>query len=287
VGASALGRAELPLAGHLDSLTQEPGLQRVELTERHGGAALRLPVDLPIYRTHAVEAAPRLDGEGADWPMDAQLKVYGEMKAGIRYLSRPDLMTASVRQDGGPAVIRWSYDQENLYFWARCPQERVSDERNTTWPMENGRWWGSDGLQVQVAAMERAGDATRTLSAMVEAGRVVQIAFKPAGVMLVRTGRVVKGADGVSRMEWTEGGPAAGGVKYGIAVEKKEGRVTGYAVEAAIPRSWVSGKIEGVRAPAWRVNVLRHRAGDLASMSWSGPVVNDEDVGMMGLVVGE
>jgi hypothetical protein len=63
--------------------------------------------------------------------------------------------------------------------------------------------------------------------------------------------------------------------------------VTGYAVEAAIPRSWVSGKIEGVRAPAWRVNVLRHRAGDLASMSWSGPVVNDEDVGMMGLVVGE
>jgi hypothetical protein len=35
------------------------------------------------------------------------------------------------------------------------------------------------------------------------------------------------------------------------------------------------------------VNILRHRANDLASMSWSGPVVNDDDVAMMGLLVGE
>jgi hypothetical protein len=297
---SALGRIDLPLAGHVDALVQAPGLERLELTERHGGMNLRVPVRLPVYRTHATEqwgtGSPRADGTGADWPMDPQLKVFGEMTAGLRYASRPDLLTATVREDGAPATVRWAYDENFLYMLARCPQEAVSDDRNTEWPVTapvgggRGRWWGSDGLQVQVADV---GESWKP-----EAGtprpdgrRVVQIAFKPAGVALVRTGVTSRRAGGAVAVEWREGAPTAGGgaagIRYGITVEKKEGRTTGYVVEAAIPRAWVAGKVPGVNVPAWRVNVLRHRAGDLASMSWSGPVVDDEDVGMKGLVVGE
>ncbi len=127
--------------------------------------------------------------------------------------------------------------------------------------------------------------------------RVVQIAFKPAGVMLVKTGQVVHTAGGETAMVWHDGAPPVAGsaeiggaqpvLKYGIVIDKQEGRVTGYTVEAAIPRAWVTGDAPAARAPAWRINVLRHRAADLASMSWSGPVVNDEDPAMMGVLLGE
>jgi hypothetical protein len=80
-------------------------------------------------------------------------------------------------------------------------------------------------------------------------------------------------------------------------VQRDGGRVVGYTVEAAVPRAWVEGEKREteevgtgearVNGPAWRLNVLRHRAGELVSSSWAGPVVGDEDVGMMGVVVGE
>jgi hypothetical protein len=298
VPAEATGRVVLPMAGHLDSVVQAPGLQRLEITERHGGAAIRVPVGLPLYRTRPLENAPKLDGAGEDWPVDTPTRVFGEMKAGLRYLTRPDLTGGVVREDPQPAAVRWSYDADYLYVYARCPQPTVTDERNTEWPVEGRRWWGADGLQVQVADVASVSGDGQAAGA-----RVVQVAFKPAGVMLVKTGRLsLLGREGAGggggaegRVIWTEGPPAGmgGAVRYGIVVERRDGRVTGWAVEAAIPRAWVPGRVAPageaapVKRPAWRVNVLRHRAGDLASMSWSGPVVDDEDLGMMGLLVGE
>ncbi len=297
IGSIGAARVVLPLAGHLDSLLQLPDLQQLELTERHGGAAVRVPVDLPIYRMHAAQTPPKIDGRGDDWPVDNQLRVLGDMKVQLRYLSRPDLQTGSVRLDLSPAQIRWTFDQDYLYFYAQCPQEGMTDERNSEWPVQQGRWWGSDGLQVQLAELGDAsppatqpttGENPKPESRIPK--QVIQLAFKPAGVLLIRTARLAPAtATAPARWVWTDGQPPGqpGAVRYAINVEKRDGRVIGYSVEAAIPRSWASGTIEGINAPAWRINILRHRAGDLASTSWSGPVVNDEDLGMMGLLVGE
>ena len=137
--------------------------------------------------------------------------------------------------------------------------------------------------------------------------RVVKVAFKPAGVVLVQTGQVVQDGKGGVGITWKDGPPAGAavaGIKYGISIQREGGRVVGYTVEAAIPRAWVEGEAKaetqnaklqtqnegdaaGVEVPAWRVNVLRHRAGELVSASWSGPMVEDDDVGMMGAMMGE
>jgi hypothetical protein len=80
--------------------------------------------------------------------------------------------------------------------------------------------------------------------------------------------------------------PTNGGtVKYAIAPEKSDGKILGYSLELAIPRAWFA--ISPGSSPAWRINILRHRADTLTSTSWSGPVVNDEDVSQMGLLIGE
>jgi hypothetical protein len=271
----------------VNSLVRAPEPQRLDLTEHHGGAVLRLPMRLPIYRTHDVNAGgvagmgpPRLDGQDRDWPKDdAQVLVHGLMAVGTHYLARPDLLAASPRQAAAPALVRWGFDADFIYLFARCPQDAVSDDRTTDWPVVDGRWWGSDALQVQLADVDGKNP------------RVVQVAFTPGGVVLVKSGLVTRTPQGQARVDWRDGAPAGAaagaGVKYGIAVERQEGRVTGYTVEAAIPRAWAPGIAAGGRAPAWRVNVLRHRAGDLASTSWSGPVINDDDLAMMGLLIGE
>jgi hypothetical protein len=216
--------------------------------------------------------------------MDMQTRSYGLMNVAMRYLSRPDLLTGTPRRDEEPATVRWSYDANNFYALIRCPQPTVSDERNTDWPDHEGglrpedppRWWGTDGLQLQICAASNgpAGPARGE-------SKVYNIAFKPGGVMMVRQA-TLKGA---TLSSWTGGPP---GVNYGIQIEKEEGRVKGYIIEAAIPRKWFAGaeNINGLPGPALRLNVLRHRAHDLSSMSWSGPIVNDDDVAMMGLLIG-
>jgi hypothetical protein len=268
---------ELPLAGHLDSMQPSSASPRLVVTERHGGAQIRIPANLPIYRMRKVEGGMKMDGIADDWPDDRLVRLYGQMQVGFQYLSRPDLAAGNLRNDSAPATVRWSYDDAYLYLLARCPQGVVSDDRNSDWPVEqiggNLRWWGTDGLQVQVAPLGNS-----------ETARVVQVAFKPAGVVLVKTAK-----RSGTKLIWSEGVPsgADGTVKYGMRLEKSEGRIEAYIVEAAIPRDWVNGKISGMDTPAWRVNILRHRASDLASMSWSGPVVDDSDVAMMGVMVGE
>ena len=296
----------MPLAGHVESLLQAPGINTLELTEHHAGALLRLPVQLPIYRIHGTENPPKADGNPDDWPAlrdDPQTRVFGQMKVATHYLSRPDLLAASLRQDDQPALVRWTYDKDYLYMLARCDQDSISDERNTDWPLQDAgagkegavRWWGSDGLQVELAAMpptQRAAAATAPAGPDVY-DRVVKIAFKPAGVALIQTGMIEHDAKtGAASISWHDGPPAPSGsslsLKYGITLPRQEGHPVAYIVEAAIPRAWIDGPpIDNVKSPAWRVNVLRHRAGDLSCTSWAGPIVHDNDVGMMGALLGE
>jgi hypothetical protein len=317
VGASSVEEVELPLAGHVEQLTEVPGAEALEMTEHFNGAVLRLPVQLPVYRMKRLEegaAVPRMDGVGDDWALGAMEKVFGEMKVGTRYLSRVDLLGGVMRGDEKAASVRWTYDADYIYMLAKCPQEGVSDDRNTEWPVVSGaggssRWWGTDGVQVVMAPMGNSKlEIGNRKSEEGGAGgeRVVRVGFKPSGVVMVQTGTVVLDAKGLVRVVWKDGAPVvsgrAGNLKYGVMVQRDGGRVVGYTVEAAVPRSWIEGTgAEGanrrmgeaaseegrINAPAWRLNVLRHRAGELVSSSWAGPVVGDEDVGMMGVVIGE
>jgi hypothetical protein len=302
-----------------------PRAEVLEITERYAGAVRPLPVQLPIYRMPAVEEGngpPKLDGKAEDWPTEGLGRTYGEMKVDLRYLSRADLLAGTLRganvaaAPGGTgegaanrsATVRWSYDKDYLYLLAQCPQDVLSDERSSQWPVRavgegvglNGgaRWWGSDGLQVVLGAMPPTNRPTNLSAAAAAwadatASRVVKVAFKPAGVVLVRTGQVVRDAhSGVPGVVWRDGEPPGGpNVKHSVVLEKRDGRVTGYTVEAAIPRAWVDGPnaavVEGTHGPAWRVNVLWHRGADLTSTSWAGPLVDDDDMAMMGALLGE
>jgi hypothetical protein len=206
------------------------------------------------------------------------------MTANAHYLTRPDLLAGTVRRDDDPATIRWSFDANNIYLLIRAPQQIVSDERNTDWPTKEGvsdgkRWWGSDAIQIQLAtlgSLEPLPNGKPNPD-----GKVFAIAFKPGGVALTRVAAV----KGPTLGKWSEG-PT--GIKYAMTTEKQDGKVKGYLIEAAIPRDWfTNGDIHNALAgPALRANVLRHRAFDLTSTSWSGPLVNDEDISMMGLLVG-
>jgi hypothetical protein len=83
-----------------------------------------------------------------------------------------------------------------------------------------------------------------------------------------------------AKVEWVE---ATQGLQYAIIP-----RADGYATELAMPRKWFD--TDASKDPdhhVWRVNVLRHFTKDLPSTSWSGPVVDDVDIGMMGLLIGE
>jgi hypothetical protein len=318
VGPSGAAGFVLPLAGHVDAVMNSPRAQTLEINERYAGAVLALPVQMPIYRMHALEdgqSAPNLDGNAEDWPLDNQTRVFGEMKVALRYLTRPDLLDGTLRgadvvgaTPGDKAArLRWTYDKDYLYVLARCPEEVLSDERNTQWPVRivgegvglggGTRWWGTDGLQIVLGSMPPTNPpmtvppaGTRTAAAE---ERMVKVAFKPAGVVLVRTGQTVRDArTGVTGVVWREGSPSGAlNVKYGIAIQREGGRVTGYTVEAAIPRAWIDGPnaavVPGTRGPAWRANVLWHRGAELLSTSWAGPLIEDDDVAMMGALLGE
>ncbi len=265
VGAYGVSRLMMPVRGHLDTLEVGGSVVPLEVTERNGGAAIALSLPVPMMRMEKVEGGLKVDGFGKDWPAEG----HGEMRVGTHYLSRPALVTGATHGDESPAMARWAFDANFVYVRVRCPQATVADERNNEWPIQDHRWWGTDGVQIQMAGVQ-AGPLTK----------VIELGFKPGGVMMTRVATV-----GKEGLRWSEGPPAGGVARYGTSVEKVDGRTVGYLVEAAIPRRWFAPVAEG-NVPAWRVNVLRHRGSDLASMSWSGPLVSDEDVGMMGLLVG-
>ena len=56
MAASSVADITVPLAGHVEQLMENPAAEALELTERFNGAVLRLPVRLPVYRMHGLEA---------------------------------------------------------------------------------------------------------------------------------------------------------------------------------------------------------------------------------------
>jgi len=275
-----LARVGVKMAAHLESIRECPALTDALVRERTGSAMVHLPLTVPIYRMKSFQMSPRVDGRGDDWPQDAAGAAFGPMPVGLRYLSRVDVLKGAVRQEQTPAIARWTYDNDFLYALIRCDQNGMSDEKNNEWPSQDGRWWGTDGVQVQVCG-----------GGVLTGKKVFVVGIKPSGVVLTRVGKVESGMNTAS-IKWAEG-PA--NVKFGITTDK-----TGYLVELAIPRKWFSepnppatatggGRSDGAvgGAALWRINILRHRASDLESASWSGPVVDDTDIGMMGLLVGE
>ena len=275
--ASPLGIADIPLtlAGFIDAFDRVPAANStLELTERHNGATLQLPVQIPVYRTRGTTAAVAINARANEWPADTTIPAFGPMRIATRYLSRPDLSIgggSSLRTDSQPAFARFTYDDHFLYALIQCPQPLISDERNNDWPTDLGRWWGTDGIQLQLA------DAASPFPAT-----IYHLAFKPGGAMLARTLHFSPNKP----LQFSDALPSTGGtIKYAINTEKSDGKILGYTLELAIPRAWVPASPGG--SPAWRINILRHRADTLTSTSWSGPLVSDEDVAQMGLLIGE
>ncbi|MGN6367230.1 MAG: hypothetical protein ACTHN5_03110 [Phycisphaerae bacterium] len=275
--ASPLGVAEIPLtlAGFIDAFDRVPAANStLELTERHNGATLQLPVQIPVYRTRGTSSAVQINARPSEWPADTTIPAFGPMRIGTRYLSRTDLSSGRVRTDPQPALARFTYDDHFLYALIECPQPIISDERNNDWPTSLGRWWGTDGIQIEVAGGAAASGAFPKT--------VYQLAFKPGGAMLSRTLHYAPNKP----LDYVDALPTTGGrVKYAINADKSDGKIRGYTLEVAIPRAWFPAV--GGSSPSWRINILRHRADTLTSTSWSGPVVNDEDIAQMGLLIGE
>ena len=281
VPAYGLSRVAVMAAGHLDALRESPHVTPVDISERNGGAMIRLPVLVPVHRMREVGTAgpPKIDGRGDDWPQDSATRSFGPMPVGLRYLSRVDLLAGKAREEAEGASVKWTYDADYVYALVRCTQAVVVEEKTNEWPIVQRRWWGADGVQILISGGTSP------------AGKdVYRLGFKPGGVALVRVAKVEKVEVGKKQVEpvWADG-PT--GMKYGMVTDRE-----GYTIEVAIPRKWfgkgaaVGDPMGGGRAdvPAtWRVNVLRHRASESASSSWSGPVVDDLDLGMMGLLVGE
>ena len=272
--ASPLGIADVPitLAGFVDAFDRVPSANStLELTERHNGATLQLPVQIPVYRARGTASPITINAHANEWPADTTIPAFGPMRIATRYLSRTDLSTGTLRNDPQPAFARFTYDDHFLYALIQCPQPLISDERNNDWPTSLGRWWGTDGIQLQLA------DASSPFPAI-----IYHLAFKPGGAMLARTLRFAPNKP----LQFSDTLPDTGGtVKYAIAPEKSDGKVLGYTLELAIPRAWFPSSPGS--APAWRINILRHRADTLTSTSWSGPLVSDEDISQMGLLIGE
>jgi hypothetical protein len=277
--------ATVNLQGHSAFLGDAARPFPMRITEQVGGTVVELPVVVPVHRMQAVIQPPRIDGRGTDWPVVPEDgSGIPPMSIALRYANKPDLLAARVRALDAPVAARaqWAYDADFLYVKIEVPQARVDDERTSEWPVAPGakaRWWGTDGLQVQIAGGGGALHLTPDT-------RVYDIGIKPSGTVLVR--QALLGADGRPG-RWSDA-PAGGGgtgLRFALSRHDLPGGQHGYSAELAIPRKWFASEHDlDPNLPGWRVNVLRHESSTRVSSSWSGPLVDDDDLGMMGLLVG-
>jgi|GEM_PF-2680157 len=258
----------LPLAGRLDSILAEPGAMPLSISERINGSQADLPLQTPVHRTRATNNAIKLDGRNDDWPLDMRAVRYGPMRVARRFANRPDLQNARVHEVDTPATAQWCYDATHVYAYIRVPQKKLKEERNNEWPLANSRsgvqrWFGSDGVQLLISGGVATG------------GRTIIIGIKPSGVGLTRTITLPPNAPGK-----IEDGPQ--GLRYAVTTDAE-----GYSVEVALPRKWFATEHDREpNIPVWRVNIITHRHDTLTSASWSGPLVSDADLGIMGLLIG-
>jgi hypothetical protein len=260
----ALTAQTLVMQGHLESAHGVPPPIELSLQEKVGGAEVRLPVGVPLFKMHATREPPKLDAKLKDWPEESGPST--TMPVALRYLNRPNILRSQVQAEDVPATVRWCYDSDFIYALIQCPQSKVDDERNNDWPEQNGRWWGQDAVQIQISGGAKVGDNTH----------VIEIAMKPSGAMLLRQA-VLKKDQPVTYNDT----PAA--VKYSIHADGK-----GYVAQVAIPRKlFPADHDKDADTPVWRINVLRHIREGAISTSWSGPIRDDADFSMMGLLVGQ
>ncbi len=259
----ALATKSLVMQGHMEPLHDPHTQLQLTLQEKNGNADVNLPMPVPVFKMRATREPPKIDASRKDWPEYAG--PYQFMPVGLRYLSRPDILTGKLRTEATPATVRWSYDSDYIYALIQCPQALIDDERNNDWPEEIGRWWGTDGLQIHLAGGAKIGDNAK----------IVEIAIKPSGAVLLRQAVLQKDKP-------VKYGDIPTGVRYSIHADG-----TGYVAEMAIPRKLfpVDHDVDQ-DTPVWRVNVLRHIHQGSISTSWSGPVRDDADFSMMGLLVG-
>jgi hypothetical protein len=266
----------LKLTGRLDSIREAPKLKQLELVERDHGVVKEMQALVPIYRMRAAKDAPKIDGQILDWPMNTYFQSFGPMRVELTYDSRPGLLGGKMRRVDNAAEARWAFDKNYIYALIKCPQASVAteDQHTNEWPLINGRWWGTDGIQIQMAGGGNGG------LRLAVGTRIVQLAIKPSGIALIKSGSV----GGTGSIAWADAQLA--GLKYAVNVDKNPGG--GYLIEVAIPRAWFPKDHDADEAtPVWRINLMRHVGADMTSASWSGPVVGDLDVGMMGLLTGE
>ena len=350
----ALLRRPVRVAGHLDELPPSEQFQpiRMALGEK-AGALLELPVLLPVYRMYPTREPPTLDGTRGggthDWPKPPTpaAEAYGPMPLAMRDLTRGNLLKGDIRTEPTAptgsrppaATVKWTYDSDYIYAYIDSPQPTVSDQRTSAWPVTDRRWWGTDGVQLQIAGGARLDPGVR----------IVQIAVKPSGTVLTKYAVVPPPAEppavgspsqpikeggtwdrrladqwrggtwdrlpsrsvqeGVSpppwdrlssrsvegglALHWTDGTGDATGLRYAVISQPQSraaGVTPGYAVQLAIPRKWWPiDHDHDPNLPCRRVNVLLHRAnpdGGGITTSWSGPLIDDSDIPMMGLLVG-
>lgn len=263
IGSYAVMAHAIMLQGHLESVRVEPGAAEVLLREKVSGAELRLPVAMPLFTMHATRDPPKLDAKLKDWPEESGPT--SVMPVGLRYLNRAEILHSQLQAEDAPATVRWCYDSDFIYALIQCPQSKADDERNNDWPEQNGRWWGQDGVQIHMSGGASIGDN----------GHIIEIAIKPSGAVLLRQALLQKGQP----VAFTD---SPVGIRYSIHANGK-----GYVAQLAIPRKlFPVDHDKDADTPVWRVNVMRHQRDDAVSTSWSGPIRDDADFSMMGLLVG-
>lgn len=291
VPAVGVKMAQVDFQGHPSLWTDSARLTPLRIREQSGGVRLDLPILLPVQRMRPARNTIKLDGSTSAWP-DETLNARGRdtaMHIALGYATKPDLLAGRVRTSAEAATARWTYDADFIYTLIDVPQGQLDDDRTSDWPVETAassgavgggrRWWGTDGVQVQIAG---GGAALRWEPQT----QIYTIGIKPSGTVLVRMATLA----GNAPPRWIEAPPTAGGLRYAVLPYgrgARGGKSGGYVVELAIPRKWfVSEHDMDPNLPVWRVNVLRHQGQTHESTSWSGPLLDDNELGLMGVLTG-
>jgi hypothetical protein len=258
-----------PIAVYLDALPAPVGPLPIDVREQGGPEGIPVAsvlAPIPVRRMRSTTEPPTIDGHFKDWPADNP-SIFGAMRLQTPYLNRPIIQSGTYAALPSAAAVQWQYDADYIYALIRCPQPQTDDQRNTDWPTLDGRWWNADGVQIQLAG---------GLKIIPGQTRIVTIAIKPSGI--VQTRQCIP--DAGQPLTFTDG-PT--GLRSAVLAVHD-----GYIIELAIPRKWFPTDHDAdPNIPAWRVNVLRHVHDSLRSSSWSGPLLDDADIGMMGALIGE
>lgn len=223
------------------------------------GVAYRAPVRLAGVVAERRGAAPRIDGDLADWPI-----VVGNAAAGFALICGP----AGCGHDGescrpqSATQVFVRGDEDYLYVAFRCRGRWVPSVGGNEVVYDDMIPTGGDVVEVLIDPLN---GVTRTPSDL------YHIAIKPSGTLLTEKGVSMNPPCGM-HAPWS--------VQLRYAVKKDAG---GFNVEMAIPtRSIVSS---GRGMDTWGINFCRYDAAHQEYASWSGAVGNGYDPLSLGTLI--